>query len=115
MKIKTEDLVNQPTHYALDNIECIDAMVEVFGEQAVKKYAEIAAFKYVWRMNRKNKLSSQDKKKLSGTYATRWGMILEMKQNNFFGEEPKAWEDHWQDMPEFVQEKKNPLPASMSA
>ena len=63
MKIKTEDLVNQPTHYALDNIECIDAMVEVFGEQAVKKYAEIAAFKYVWRMNRKNKLSSQDKKK----------------------------------------------------
>ena len=63
MKVKKEDLVNQPQHYALDNIECIDAMVEVFGEQAVKKYAEIAAFKYVWRMNRKNQLSSQDKKK----------------------------------------------------
>ena len=36
-------------------------------------------------------------------------MIREMKQNNFFGEEPKAWEDHWQDMPEFVQEKKEPF------
>ena len=63
MKIVKEDLVHQPKHYALDNIECIDAMVEVFGEQAVKKYAEIAAFKYVWRMNRKNQLSVQDKKK----------------------------------------------------
>ena len=62
-KVIKEDMVNQPKHYALDNIECIDAMAEVFGEDVVKKYAEVAAFKYVWRMNKKGKLSIQDKKK----------------------------------------------------
>lgn len=55
--------VNRPSHYALDNIECIDAMVEVFGEEAVKKYAEVAAFKYTWRMNKKHASSDIDKEK----------------------------------------------------
>jgi hypothetical protein len=61
--MKLPDMVNQPKHYALDSIECIDAMVQVFGEEAVKKYAEICAFKYVWRMNKKGDSSEQDKKK----------------------------------------------------
>ena len=62
-KIIKHDMVNQPPHYALEGVECIDAMVEVFGKDVVKKYAEVAAFKYVWRMNLKGKLSIQDKKK----------------------------------------------------
>jgi len=40
------DKINQPSHYALEKVECIDAMVEVFGAKAVEKYSEIAAFKY---------------------------------------------------------------------
>ena len=54
--IMTSDFesVDRPAHYALDGIERIDATVAVFGLEATQKYAEIAAFKYVWRMNKKN-------------------------------------------------------------
>ena len=57
------DMVSQPSHYADSEIECIDAMVAAFGRDNVNTYAEIAAFKYVWRMNRKNDNSEQDKQK----------------------------------------------------
>jgi len=57
------DNVHQPTHYALETVECIDAMAQVFGPKAVEKYAEIAAFKYLWRMNKKHTASKEDKQK----------------------------------------------------
>ena len=57
------DPVNQPPHYLDSVIECIDAMVAVFGLAHTQKYAEIAAFKYVWRMNKKNITSDEDKLK----------------------------------------------------
>lgn len=49
-----EDVVNHPSHYELDKYECIDVMIEVFGIEAVKSFCQCNAFKYVWRMNRKN-------------------------------------------------------------
>jgi hypothetical protein len=52
-----------PDHFELDNIECIDAMVAVFGLEHTQKYAEIVAFKYLWRMNSKEKSSVEDKLK----------------------------------------------------
>lgn len=52
-----------PDHFELDNIECIDAMVAVFGLEHTQKYAEIVAFKYLWRMNSKEKRSVEDKLK----------------------------------------------------
>jgi len=55
--------VNRPSHYLEDSIECIDVMAAVFGLEHTQKYAEIAAFKYLWRMNKKNKTSEQDKRK----------------------------------------------------
>jgi hypothetical protein len=60
---KTHDLVNSPSHYADSSIECIDAMVAAFGQDKVNVYAELAAFKYIWRMDRKNNDSKQDKAK----------------------------------------------------
>ena len=54
------DYVNQPPHYLEGTIECIDAMVAVFGLEHTQKYAEIAAFKYLWRMNKKNKTADED-------------------------------------------------------
>lgn len=42
------DEVNSPPHYK-GEIECIDAMVQVFGEEAVKSYCIINHFKYLWR------------------------------------------------------------------
>jgi len=56
-------MVSQPSHYADGSIECIDAMVAAFGKENVRIYAEIASFKYIWRMNKKNKYSAQDKMK----------------------------------------------------
>tara|TARA_R110000796_G_scaffold22846_8_gene65823 strand:- start:5860 stop:6147 length:288 start_codon:yes stop_codon:yes gene_type:complete len=58
-----DPMVNQPHHYADSEIECIDAMVAAFGQDKVNTYTEIAAFKYIWRMNKKRTSSTQDKQK----------------------------------------------------
>lgn len=41
--------VGRPSHYNQGDIECLDAMVAAFGEDAVRTYARINAFKYLWR------------------------------------------------------------------
>jgi hypothetical protein len=58
-----DKMVSQPSHYADGEIECIDAMVAAFGRDKVNIYAEIAAFKYIWRMDKKNIEPAQDKQK----------------------------------------------------
>ena len=70
--------VDQPEHYALSAMECIDAMAAVFGLEDTQKYAEIAAFKYLWRMNKKNKTSVEDK--LKAVWYLRYSM----------GDDPRA-------------------------
>ena len=46
--------VDRPEHYSKDGtIECIDAMVAAFGEEAVRDYCRVNAFKYVWRAHEK--------------------------------------------------------------
>ena len=49
------DIVNHPVHYELARYECIEVMEEVFGVDALKNYCLIAAFKYLWRCDRKGK------------------------------------------------------------
>ena len=48
------DPVNKPEHYANTKVECIDAMEEVFGTEAVKHFCLCNAFKYHWRAKDKN-------------------------------------------------------------
>ena len=48
------DPVNHPEHYTSGKVECIDAMVEAFGVEAVKHFCLCNAFKYHWRHNMKN-------------------------------------------------------------
>ena len=48
------DVVSRPQHYASTSIECIDAMRETQGDEAVKHFCECNAFKYLWRHNSKN-------------------------------------------------------------
>ena len=55
-KIKV-DLINSPAHYKDGDIECIDAMVSAFGIAAVKVYAKLNAFKYLWRDGKKDSSS----------------------------------------------------------
>ena len=51
MKFHSEQ-VNRPPHYAGD-IECIDAMVQQFGSEAVKTACVVQAFEMLWRWNKK--------------------------------------------------------------
>lgn len=43
----------RPSHYNPNDIECIDAMVSAFGEEAVRIFCRLNAFKYLWRANKK--------------------------------------------------------------
>jgi hypothetical protein len=53
------DSVNHPAHYE-GKIECIDAMVECFGVDAVADYSLCNAFKYLWRCMKKHDDPKED-------------------------------------------------------
>lgn len=48
------DNVNHPSHYETGNFECIDAMIETQGKEAVMDFCICNAFKYIYRHNNKN-------------------------------------------------------------
>ena len=48
-----KDKIN-PDHYKKGEIECIDAMVAAYGEEEVRIYSKLAAFKYGWRRGDKD-------------------------------------------------------------
>ena len=48
------DPVNHPAHYASGKVECIDAMEQVFGVEAVKHFCLLNWYKYNFRHNLKN-------------------------------------------------------------
>ena len=43
------DPVNSPKHYANSKVECIDAMEQIFGKDAVINFAILNLWKYLWR------------------------------------------------------------------
>ena len=55
------DPVNKPEHYANTKVECIDAMIDLFGVDAVKSFCICNAFKYHWRHKDKNGQQDLDK------------------------------------------------------
>ena len=71
VELEADDLVTSPSHYKRDDIECIDAMVQVYGLQRVQEYAEISAFKYQWREGLKGDSTTDKKKKI---WYTRFSM-----------------------------------------
>lgn len=48
------ECVNHPEHYKTGKFECIEVMKEIFGEEKVKDFCKLNAFKYLWRSDRKN-------------------------------------------------------------
>ena len=60
---KEFDVVNSPEHYTSGSVECINAMVETQGIEAVIGFCICNAFKYLWRHNLKNGI--EDIKKAS--------------------------------------------------
>jgi hypothetical protein len=60
-------MINQPPHYTQGNVECIDAMVSAFGQDAVWDLLptrRIQIFKYIWRLYSKDNVESNTRKAL---------------------------------------------------
>lgn len=49
-----KDMIHSPKHYNQGSIECIDAMISAFGNDAVRDFCKINAFKYIWRLGHKD-------------------------------------------------------------
>ena len=47
------DKITSPAHYVVNGLECFDVMKAIFGVDAVKTFAKLNAFKYLWRSDRK--------------------------------------------------------------
>ena len=74
------DVVERPQHYASTSIECIDAMRETQGDEAVKAFCVCNAFKYLWRHNSKN--GDEDIKK-ANWYLNKAVELMEGGQHGF--------------------------------
>ena len=58
------EAVNHPSHYNDGGLECIEVMRVLFGDDAVKTFCKLNAFKYIWRSGKKEKsTASEDLKK----------------------------------------------------
>ena len=73
------DNVEHPAHYTSGSIECIDAMIETQGIEAVKNFCICNAFKYLWRHEKKNGV--EDVKKASW-YINKFIELEEKKDEN---------------------------------
>ena len=58
-----KDNVNHPAHYTDTSLECIEAMILVFGKKAVIDFCSCNAWKYVWRWKSKNGKEDLEKAK----------------------------------------------------
>jgi hypothetical protein len=56
-----KDLVNHPSHYQGNKLECIDVMLDTFGEDGVLYFCKLNAFKYLYRANKKNGIEDMKK------------------------------------------------------
>lgn len=44
--MKEKEMVNHPQHYAVNGMECIDAMIQLYGKDAVLNFCMLNSFKY---------------------------------------------------------------------
>ena len=56
-----KEMVNHPAHYNQGKYECIDEMIALFGEEAVKDFCRCNVYKYKYRADMKN--GEQDQRK----------------------------------------------------
>ena len=60
-EVAEESNVNHPSHYNQGKYECIDVMVETFGQEAAQNFCLLNAFKYIWRAKNKNGMEDVNK------------------------------------------------------
>ena len=64
-KMSTEnadDPVNHPPHYETGKFECFDVMREVYGDDSVRDFCLLNAFKYLYRCEHKGKKAEDVKR-----------------------------------------------------
>ena len=61
-----KDMVNHPSHYKNNGIECIDIMETLYGPEWVYHFCVLNAFKYQFRFKNKGKAQEDLKKAASG-------------------------------------------------
>lgn len=72
--ILMEENVFRPPHYLKEGgVECIDVMVQLYGSERVREWAEITAFKYQWRQGNKEG-NSPEQDKMKSIWYTRFSM-----------------------------------------
>lgn len=54
--------IDHPAHYA-GRIECIDALLETMGRDAVRAFCLCTAFDYLWRCKKKHETPEEDVEK----------------------------------------------------
>ena len=57
-----KDMVNHPSHYKNNGIECIDIMETLYGSEWVYHFCVLNAFKYQFRFKNKGKAQEDLKK-----------------------------------------------------
>ena len=63
------DVVNNPYHYASGKYECIEVMRDTFGDEMLKSFCILNAFKYIYRHHKKNGLEDLKKARFYLDYA----------------------------------------------
>ena len=59
----SEDIVNNPSHYVVDGLECFDAIFKTQGRVAAMDFCSCNMFKYIFRHRRKNGIQDMRKVK----------------------------------------------------
>ena len=57
-----KEMVNHPDHYKNAKYECIDVMLDNFGAEATMQFCLLNAFKYLWRLGKKDDNSQEVRK-----------------------------------------------------
>ena len=72
-----KEMVQSPSHYNQGKVECIEAMISAFGEEEVRVFCKINAFKYLWRLGHKD-----EEKQEIGKIKWYLDKYLELKESN---------------------------------
>lgn len=78
--IQNLDIVQHPNHYgAGQGLQCIEAMLQTFGKNALMSFCKLNAFKYIWRSDHKEK-EAQDLEKAQ-RYLEYWNILYNLKED----------------------------------
>ena len=75
------NVVQHPNHYGDgdDGLQCIEAMLQVFGKNSTMDFCKLNSFKYIWRAKNKGK-ETEDMEKAK-RYLEYWHVLNNLKDD----------------------------------